>query len=104
MAEIVLGIATSHSPQLRIAPEQWHLLIEKDQKDPRFDYQQLLRDANPALGKELTEAIFQKNLYDAEKSAYERRISSEEYRRRSVGKGRTWNAFRRDLSPLLASG
>ncbi|MBM2805849.1 MAG: protocatechuate 3,4-dioxygenase [Deltaproteobacteria bacterium] len=60
MAEIVLGIATSHSPQLRIAPAQWHLLIEKDQKDPRFDYQQLLRHANPALGKELTEDVFQK--------------------------------------------
>jgi hypothetical protein len=60
MAEIVLGIATSHSPQLRIAPEQWHLLIEKDHKDPRFDYQQLLLSANPAIGKELTEEIFQK--------------------------------------------
>jgi len=60
MAEIVLGIATSHSPQLRIAPAQWHLLIEKDHKDPRFDYQQLLRHANPALGKELTEDVFQK--------------------------------------------
>jgi len=60
MAEIVLGIATSHSPQLRIAPEQWHLLIEKDQKDPRFDYQRLLRNANPAIAKELTEAVFQR--------------------------------------------
>ena len=49
MAEIVLGIATSHSPQLRIAPAQWHLLIEKDQKDPRFDYQQLLLSANPTI-------------------------------------------------------
>jgi hypothetical protein len=60
MAEIVLGIATSHSPQLRIAPEKWHLLVEKDQKDPRFDYQQLLRDANPAIGKELTDEVFRK--------------------------------------------
>lgn len=55
MAEIVLGLATSHSPQLRIAPEQWHLLVEKDEKDPRFDYQQLLRNANPTLGQELTQ-------------------------------------------------
>jgi len=60
MAEIVLGLATSHSPQLRIAPEQWHLMIEKDQKDPRFDYLALLRNANPALKQELTEEVFQK--------------------------------------------
>ena len=60
MAEIVVGLATSHSPQLRMAPEQWHLLVEKDEKDPRFDYQQLLRKANPTLGQELTEEVFQK--------------------------------------------
>ena len=68
MAEIVLGIATSHSPQLRIAPEQWHLLIEKDEKDPRFDYQQLLRHADPALGKELTEPVFQKKFEACQKA------------------------------------
>lgn len=60
MAEIVLGMATSHSPQLRIAPEQWHLLIEKDEKDPRFDYQRLLRHANPTISKELSEEVFQR--------------------------------------------
>ncbi|MBM4298001.1 MAG: extradiol ring-cleavage dioxygenase [Deltaproteobacteria bacterium] len=60
MAEIVLGIATSHSPQLRIPPQQWHLLIEKDENDPRFNYAELLRKADPALKKELSEEVFTK--------------------------------------------
>lgn len=60
MAEIVLGIGTSHSPQLRIPPEKWRLLVEKDEKDPRFDYQELLRKADPEIRKELSEEVFQR--------------------------------------------
>ena len=60
MAQIVLGIGTSHSPQLRTPPEKWHLFLEKDQKDPRYDYREVLRRANAKIQKELTEEIFKK--------------------------------------------
>lgn len=59
MASIVLGIATSHGPQLRTPPEKWPLFLGKDQNDRRFDYQELLRHAKPEIARELTPEIFQ---------------------------------------------
>lgn len=64
MAQIVLGIGTSHGPQLNIPPEQWHLLLDKDQKDPRFNYGEVLQRANPNIQKELGEEVFKKK-YEA---------------------------------------
>jgi hypothetical protein len=60
MAELVLGIGTSHAPQLKIPPEKWHLMQEKDQKDPRYNYQEVLRRAKPEIQKELTADVFKK--------------------------------------------
>lgn len=53
MAQIVLGIGTSHGPQLSIPAENWPALIEKDQKDRRMDYQALLALAPADIEKEL---------------------------------------------------
>lgn len=64
MAEIVLGIGTSHGPQLRIPPDKWRLLLEKDQKDPRYDYNEVLSRADPKMRDELSEGVFKKK-YDA---------------------------------------
>jgi hypothetical protein len=59
MAEIVIGIGTSHSPQLSIRAKDWaKLLGDKDKTDPRLDYQALLEKAKPGLDKELTEDKF----------------------------------------------
>ena len=59
MAEIVIGIGTSHSPQLSIRAKDWaKLLGDKDKTDPRLDYQALLQEAKPGLDRELTEAKF----------------------------------------------
>jgi len=59
MAEIVIGIGTSHSPQLSIRAKDWaKLLGDKDKTDPRLDYQALLQRAKPGLDKELTEDKF----------------------------------------------
>ena len=55
MAEIVLGIGTSHSPQLSVPASHWHLLREKDEHDPSLDYPGLLRLAKPNIGQELTD-------------------------------------------------
>jgi hypothetical protein len=54
MAEIVIGLGTSHSPQLSIRAKDWEYLLKKDQTDPRLDYQALLKKAKPGLKKELT--------------------------------------------------
>ncbi|HEX9442693.1 MAG TPA: extradiol ring-cleavage dioxygenase [Candidatus Binatia bacterium] len=58
MAEIVLGLGTSHSPQLSIPWTEWNLLREKDETDPRLDYPALLKSAaarKPGLEADLTQ-------------------------------------------------
>ncbi|MGE5307325.1 MAG: extradiol ring-cleavage dioxygenase [Alphaproteobacteria bacterium] len=55
MAEIVLGIGTSHSPQLSVLANKWHLLREKDEHDPSLDYPRLLRLAKPNIEQDLTD-------------------------------------------------
>jgi hypothetical protein len=55
MAKIVLGIGSSHSPQLSIRASEWRLLQQKDEHDGRLDYQGLLRRAKPDIERELTE-------------------------------------------------
>lgn len=54
MAEIVLGIGISHSPQLGIRAEQWSVMRQKDENDRRLDYQALLKTAKPDIDRELT--------------------------------------------------
>lgn len=58
MAKIVLGIGTSHSPQLSVRASEWQVLREKDEHDRRLDYQGLLRRAKPNLESELTPEKF----------------------------------------------
>jgi hypothetical protein len=60
MAEIVIGIGTSHSPQLSVRAADWQVLREKDENDPRLDYQALLQKAKPGLEAELTAEKFRK--------------------------------------------
>ena len=58
MAKIVLGLGTSHSPQLSISWAEWNLLREKDETDPRLDYPGLLKSAKqrkPDLERDLTQ-------------------------------------------------
>ncbi|MGH7794882.1 MAG: extradiol ring-cleavage dioxygenase [Candidatus Binatia bacterium] len=58
MAEIVIGIGTSHSPQLSIRAKDWDYLLKKDETDPRLDYPSLLKRAKPGLAAELTPEKF----------------------------------------------
>ena len=58
MAKIVLGIGTSHSPQLSVRASDWAVLREKDEHDPRLDYQKLVQRAKPNLDRELTSEKF----------------------------------------------
>jgi hypothetical protein len=59
MAQIVIGIGTSHSPQLSIRAQDWAHLLKKDETDPRLDYQSLVQRAKPGLDAELTPEKFE---------------------------------------------
>jgi aromatic ring-opening dioxygenase catalytic subunit (LigB family) len=57
MANVVLGIGTSHSPQLTVPWRDWQLMREKDEHDDRLDYPGLRAKAQkvyPNLEAELT--------------------------------------------------
>ena len=54
MARIVLGLGTSHSPQLSVPWSSWSVLREKDETDERLDYAALLARAKPNMADELT--------------------------------------------------
>lgn len=54
MAKIVLGLASSHAPQLNVPASQWSVFQEKDRTDPRIDYAALLRRARPGIEQDLT--------------------------------------------------
>ena len=58
MAEIVVGIGTSHSPQLSVRAADWGVLLKKDEDDPRLDYKALLQRAKKGLDAELTSEKF----------------------------------------------
>ena len=61
MAKIVLGLATSHAPQLRMAPDQWYRRVEADKKNAElwyrgktYTYPELVEErSDQHLGKEL---------------------------------------------------
>jgi hypothetical protein len=54
MAEIVLGIGSSHGPTMNTPPERWAELGEKDLQDARFDFASLLKDPRPGIDSQLT--------------------------------------------------
>jgi hypothetical protein len=53
MAEIVFAFGSSHGPTIVTRPEKWEEIVERDKKDPRYDYNELLRQARPSIQQEL---------------------------------------------------
>ena len=60
MAEIVLGIGTSHGPLLSTPPEQWDLRAKADRANKQhyyrgktYDYESLLAERAPGFAKEV---------------------------------------------------
>jgi hypothetical protein len=64
VAEVVLGLATSHSPHVSTPPEQWYLHAESDKTNPYVDYNALLARADPAVRDQLSLEIYRAK-YDA---------------------------------------
>ncbi len=66
LADIVIGIASSHTPQLSSGVELWPDHAERDRRNPRLlgtdaeyhTYDELLAAADPALAAELTPAVW----------------------------------------------
>ena len=71
MATIVSGIAASHSPQLNIKPEDWYLIVRRDEIHPHLDMKALRAVARPDIGDELTMDVWQRR-YDACQQAIEK--------------------------------
>ena len=73
MAEIVLGLGTSHSPMLSLPAELWHLFEERDKGNRMLtsvpdgevmSYESLLEQADPSLASRITPDTF-RTQYDA---------------------------------------
>jgi hypothetical protein len=59
MAKLVMGIGTSHAPQLGLRPEKWHLLKEKDENDSRMNFKDLVTQARPGMEEEISAGKWQ---------------------------------------------
>jgi 3-O-methylgallate 3,4-dioxygenase len=66
MARIILGLGTSHSPQLSIPPESWLQRGEEDRRNPSLyrvpdgkhvTFEELLAAADPGIARELTPEV-----------------------------------------------
>ncbi|MFN0074603.1 MAG: hypothetical protein ACKVVP_24235 [Chloroflexota bacterium] len=64
MAQIVLGLGSSHGPTIRTRPEAWERLGKKDMEDTRFNFEAELRAAKPDMPDELT-MVKKQERYDA---------------------------------------
>lgn len=60
MAEIILGVGTSHGPQIHIPADEWTILQEKDQNDRRLNYDQLRQSAPSGLDREITLEVWRR--------------------------------------------
>jgi 3-O-methylgallate 3,4-dioxygenase len=54
LAKIVLGFGTSHGPTINTKPEGWADLGEKDQRDPRFSFEEALKRAPKDIADQIT--------------------------------------------------
>lgn len=54
MAEIILGLGTSHSGQLNTPPDRWYVRRDKDLADSRIDFGELTRKVKAGIEKEIT--------------------------------------------------
>ena len=63
MAELVLGLGTSHTPMLSLDPQYWHLMGEADKNNPELvsvpggelcSYEELLERADPNIPKHIS--------------------------------------------------
>ena len=54
MAHLAFAAGSSHGPTLQSPPEDWARLGEGDTRDPRYDFQEVLRNAPPNMAEQIT--------------------------------------------------
>jgi hypothetical protein len=54
MAEIAIGVATSHAAQLKMPASAWPMLVDKDRRDRRMDFEALLARELPGIDRQIT--------------------------------------------------
>ncbi|HZR76995.1 hypothetical protein [Bradyrhizobium sp.] len=59
MAQLVFAAGSSHGPTIQSTPDKWLNLAERDKRDPRYDFQAVLREARPGLEREITPDVLQ---------------------------------------------
>src|SRR6187401_1163496 len=69
MAELVMGLGTSHGSQVSLTPNWWGEHGKLDRK--RTNYDELVKDASPDIAGQLTEEVWQRK-YDTVQSAVAR--------------------------------
>ncbi len=58
MAQMVVGVATPHSPHVSTVPEQWDLHEQRDRKNPDIDFEGLARTARAEIYAELKPEVY----------------------------------------------
>lgn len=59
MAKMVFAAGSSHGPTIQSTPDKWLQLAERDKRDPRYDFQAVLREARPGLDREIRPEVMQ---------------------------------------------
>jgi hypothetical protein len=59
MAQIVLGLGVSHSPQVSTPADLWHLRGERDRNDPNLDFARLERERRPLVEHLINAEVFE---------------------------------------------
>ncbi|MBE3557445.1 MAG: hypothetical protein IMW91_10380 [Firmicutes bacterium] len=70
MARVVLGIGTSHSPQVNTTPDVWALHADRDAHNPELDFEGLARQAPAWMANQLRPEVWQEK-YETCQSAVE---------------------------------
>ena len=72
MARIVLGLATSHSPMLSLAPEHWDIRTQADRDEPAHPYRGGTYGFDALMDVRPTEAFIEQNHIDVRRKNYDR--------------------------------
>jgi Catalytic LigB subunit of aromatic ring-opening dioxygenase len=76
MADIVIGVASSHTPQLSSGVDMWFDHAERDRRNPQLlgkdaryhSYDELLAEADPAIERELAPEIWERKYQRAQEA------------------------------------
>jgi hypothetical protein len=111
MADLVLGIATSHGPMLSTPPSQWGLRAEADRRNPQHvyrgktsDYDGLLRERGSSFEKEIGPEVWRSRHAQCQRALdrLAEKLSAAAPDRVVVVGNDQREIFREDLTPSIA--